>query len=1081
MLQRVLIANRGEIAIRIDRTAHTLGIATVSIYSTDDAQSLHVSYADASHQLPGYGVGAYLDIEAVINAAKHNHCDAIHPGYGLLSESAELAQACVDNGITFIGPSVSTLKHFGDKRSARQLAKQAGIPIIEGRDKVASVADVEQFFADQQQRPIMIKAVNGGGGRGMRVVSKADEIETAFTRCQAESLSAFGSDDLYVERYLPAVRHIEVQILGDGQDVIHLWERDCSIQRRHQKLLELAPAPNLDPNVRQQLLDAAVTIGRACDYQGLGTVEFLVALDEQGRAEEFFFIETNPRIQVEHTITEAITGLDLVELQLRIAAGEMLAALGLTQSTVPKPNGYAIQARINTETLSEQGELVPTGGTLQQLHLPSGPGVRVDTYAYTGYRTNPNFDSLLAKLIVHSRQEDLAYLFKATDRALSEAHFDGVETNTSFLRRLLQLPELQQWQVNVRDIESRLNTLFKDSDHTAPPKQRYKENLNPSTVAPAPNITDYPDGIQAVTAPLQSVFVAYEVNVGDSVLRGQELAVVEAMKMQHVIKAPCSGVIKELLVEAGATLDAEQLVMLIEEQDTGDIEKTDKQVVDLDAIRPDLQHLRDRIALTDDKARPDAIKKRHARNQRTARENIADLVDPESFMEFGQLVFAAQRRKKDKHTLMRSSPADGIITGFAAINGDLFAEQDHQVAVLSYDATVMAGTQGLLGHKKTDRFLEVANQRDIPLIFFAEGGGGRPNDSDFDDILGACLDCKTFYNFSQYKALKITINDGFCFAGNAVIFGCGDFKIATENAWIGMGGPAMIEGGGLGAVGPKEIGPAKEQAQSGLIDVLVKDDIEAVKVAKQLLSFFQGPIKNWQAPDQRRLRHVIPEDRKRIYDMRELIGHLADVDSWLELREQFSAGMITGFLRIEGKAIGVIANNPKHLGGAIDARASEKAAEFIALCGRFNLPILSLCDTPGFMVGVESEREGAVRWACNMVNAGAQVSVPFLVLCVRKGFGLGGQAMAGGSFGTTQLTAAWPTAEFGMMGIEGGVRLGYKKELDAETDTEKRTALFNQLVDRAYEAGSAESVASLMELDVVIDPLDTRDWISKNL
>lgn len=1074
-MKKLLIANRGEIAIRIMRTAHTQCVTTVAVFSNDDASSLHVRYADNSMELPGNGASAYLNIPAIIAATKQSGCDALHPGYGLLSESAVLAQACLDNNITFIGPSVDTLNHFGDKRSARTLAKQAGIPVIEGRDKVTSTADIEQFFTEQHQQPIMVKAVNGGGGRGMRVVENADDIEAAFTRCQAESLSAFGSDDLYVERYLPTVRHIEVQILGDGKDVIHLWERDCSIQRRNQKLLELAPAPNLDPAVRQQLLEAAVKIGKACDYKGLGTVEFLVAVDEQGNAGEFFFIETNPRIQVEHTITEAITGLDLVELQLRVASGETLTDIGLTQQAVPKPHGYAMQARINTETLNPQGELVPTGGTINQLQLPSGPGVRVDTYAYSGYCTNPNFDSLLAKVIVHSPAHDLAPLFKAADRALSELYIDGIQTNIAFHRQLLTLPALQQWQVSVRGIEAQLKDLWGNPVQS---KQRFIEPTATGAAHTALSQTNhYPDDIAVIPAPLQSVFVAYEVAEGDSIDTGQELAVVEAMKMQHVITAQCSGIVTELLAATGDTLDNGQAILLIKVTNEATGSEAAIAEIDLDTIRPDLQNLRERVALTLDDARPQAVQKRHGRGQRTARENIADLIDNESFMEFGQLVYAAQRRKNNKKTLMQTSPADGIITGFASINGQQFGAAQTQAAVLSYDATVMAGTQGLLGHKKTDRFLEVANKRKVPLIFFAEGGGGRPNDSDFDDILGACLDCKTFYNFGQYQGLKITINDGYCFAGNAVIFGCGDLKIATENAWIGLGGPAMIEGGGLGTVSPKEIGPAKEQVQTGLIDVLVKNDSEAVKVAKQLLSYFQGTTTGWEAPDQRVLRHIIPENRKRVYDMRELISHLADKESWLELREHYSTGMITGFLRIEGKPIAVIANNPKHLGGAIDAQAAEKASGFIALCNRFQLPILSLCDTPGFMVGVESERAGGVRWACEMVNAGAQLTVPLFVLCVRKGFGLGGQAMAGGSFGTTQLTAAWPTAEFGMMGIEGGVQLGYKKELEAEADPKKREALFNDLVERAYDAGSATSVASLMELDVVIDPADTRCWI----
>ena len=436
---------------------------------------------------------------------------------------------------------------------------------------------------------------------------------------------------------------------------------------------------------------------------------------------------------------------------------------------------------------------------------------------------------------------------------------------------------------------------------------------------------------------------------------------------------------------------------------------------------------------------------------------------------------------------MRISPADGIVAGFASINGDLFAdaadEHTTRAAVLSYDAMVMAGTQGTHGHKKTDRILDVATELSLPLVFFSGGGGGRPGDDDVLDTVSSALDIKTFHSLAKLEGTgpKIAVNSGYCFAGNAVVFGSCDLKIATKNSWIGMGGPAMIEGGGLGACGPKDIGPASVQAKIGLIDLLVEDDIEAVAATKKLLSYFQGRTQDWQAPDQRILRHVIPEDRKRVYQMTTLITGLADIDSWLELKPQFGVGMITGLMRIEGRPIGIIANNPLHLGGAIDAQACEKAADFINLCSRFKLPILSLCDTPGFMVGPDSETEGAVRHACNFVSAGARATVPYLVVCVRKGFGLGAQGMAGGSFAASQFTIAWPTGQFGPMGIEGGVKLGYKKELAAETDPDKQQQLFNQLVERAYEQGSAQSVASLMELDAVIDPIDTRHWVVNSL
>ena len=910
MIKRLLIANRSEIAIRIARTASELSIETVAVYSPDDGKSLHIQHCDQAFELPGAGVSAYLNIQSLIDIALKAGCDALHPGYGLLSESAELAQACADNGLVFVGPSVATLQSFGDKISARALAKSADVSVIEGSDQVNSVADIKAFFKSQNQSPIMVKAVNGGGGRGMRVVTAAGDVEAAFVRCQAESLSAFGSDKLYVERFLPAVRHIEVQIVGDGKNVIHLWERDCSIQRRNQKIIELAPAPHLDAGIRQQLLDAAIIIGKACDYKGLGTVEFLVEVTPDHRAGDFFFIETNPRIQVEHTITEEVTGLDLVAIQLRIAAGESLADLSLDQESIPLPKGYALQARINTETLNDQGELVPTGGILQQFQLPGGPGIRVDTYVYAGYSTNPNFDSLLAKLIVHSQSNHLPQLLAKAERALSEVQITGMDTNVSFLRQLLQLPALDTWQVTVRGIEAELKGLVTAAigNTQSALKQRYvhSSDINPSADELLLS-RQYPEGTAAVVSPLQALLVSVDIELGQQINAGDELAVVEAMKMQHVINAPHDAVVVEIYGRTGHTLQAGEAIVLLRIEGDGQPESVEAIEQNLDLVRPDLQALQDRLAITLDSARPDAVDKLHSRGQRTARENLTDLCDADSFLEYGQLVYAAQRSKTDSETLMQSTPADGIIAGFASINGVLFddskADFSTRVAVLSYDAMVMAGTQGTHGHKKTDRVLEVAADLSVPLVFFSGGGGGRPGDDDMLHTVSSALDIKTFYTLAKLEGTgpKIAINSGYCFAGNAVVFGSCDLKISTQNSWIGMGGPAMIEGGGLGACGPKDIGPASMQAKVGLIDLLVEDDAEAVTATKKLLAYFQGHTQDWQAPDQRLLRHVIPEDRKRVYQMTTLITGLADSDSWLELKPQFGVGMITGLMRIEGR------------------------------------------------------------------------------------------------------------------------------------------------------------------------------------
>ncbi|MEZ5676340.1 MAG: carboxyl transferase domain-containing protein [Thalassovita sp.] len=423
------------------------------------------------------------------------------------------------------------------------------------------------------------------------------------------------------------------------------------------------------------------------------------------------------------------------------------------------------------------------------------------------------------------------------------------------------------------------------------------------------------------------------------------------------------------------------------------------------------------------------------------------------------------------------------MTGVGQVNADRFRPDRAQVAILAYDSTVMAGTQGFMGHMKTDRMLEVARHQGLASIFLTEGGGGRPNDDDFAHIIQSGLTVTTFSEYARLQGWgpKIAVNSGYCFAGNAALFGTGDIRIATRNSWIGLAGPAMIEAGGLGAFHPTEIGPAPMHAETGLVDILAEDDEQAMQLARQALSYFQGDLADWSASDQRLLRHAIPENRKRSYLIRPVIEALADTGSFLELGAGHAAGIITGFLRIEGRAMAVIANNPQHLGGALDAAASAKAARFLNLCSQFQMPVLSLCDTPGFMVGPESETQGAVATATDFIGAGARLNSPLFFVCLRKGYGIGAQAMAGGSFKDPVFTISWPTGEFGAMGLEGGVRLGYRKEIEAQPTEEAKQALYDQLVANAYDLGRGINVASLNEIDAVIDPADTRSWIAKGM
>ncbi|TNY37162.1 carboxyl transferase domain-containing protein [Thermomonospora catenispora] len=580
-----------------------------------------------------------------------------------------------------------------------------------------------------------------------------------------------------------------------------------------------------------------------------------------------------------------------------------------------------------------------------------------------------------------------------------------------------------------------------------------------------------------VTAPMHGTVESLEAADGQRVAAGDPLVVLEAMKMQHVVEAPAPGVVRRLTVAVGDTVAEGDLLARLEPavvEGEGPAAERPDPAEDLDAIRPDLAEALRRHELVQDAARPEAVARRHATGRRTARENIADLCDPGTFVEYGPLVIAAQRARRPLQELIERTPADGLVAGIGEIDGE-------PAMVLSYDYMVLAGTQGAMNHIKKDRMFELAERRRLPVVLFAEGGGGRPGDTDTPTVSG--LDTMAFHLFARLsgRVPLVGIAAGRCFAGNAALLGCCDVVIATRDANIGMGGPAMIEGGGLGVFTPEQIGPIEVQTRNGVVDLPVADEAEAVAAARRYLSYFRGPVREWTAPDQRRLRTLIPEDRRRVYDVRAVVDALADTDSVLELRRDFGVGIITALIRIEGRPYGLIANNPAHLGGAIDRDAADKAARFLQLCDAHGLPVVSLCDTPGFMVGPDAEESATVRHFSRLFVTGAHLRVPICMVILRKAYGLGAQAMAGGSLRVPVATVAWPTGELGGMGLEGAVRLGFRRELEAIADPAEREAAFERLVAAAYERGKALNVATVFEIDDVIDPADTRRWITAAL
>ena len=1042
MPESVFVANRGEVALRIVRAARELGLDVVVAVTRAEVDSLAARLATAVHVLPGEGAAAYLDADALVAGATEHGCTLLHPGYGFLSESPALARACADAGVTFVGPDASLLELFGDKGSARSAAQEAGVPVLPATDVGVTREQAEAFAREQEPAGVMIKAAAGGGGRGMRAVPSGEQLGEAWERARSEAERGFGSGALFAELYVERARHIEVQVIGDGDKITHLGERDCTVQRRFQKIVEVAPAPGLPDEVRADLHAAARRLLSGRGYRGLATVEFLVDADDPTR---WWFIEVNPRLQVEHPVTEFVTGVDLVLTQLRLALGGTLTDLGL--ASPPRVVGAAVELRVAAERTGSNGEVLPASGVVSALALPAGPGVRVDTHLVEGTRVDGSFDSLVAKIITHSQEGQAGALSKAR-WALDECTVGGLDTNLATLRELLAHADLPAWSVTT--------TWFDSAGLTR-----------------AAGPSDLTDG--EILAEMSGTVIAVLVEEGQDVAAGTPLVIIEAMKMEHLVPAPASGEVTAVQASAGASVTAGDLIARLRPSADQSAAGVAEDGPDLDSERPDLTRLLERRARLMDDARPGAVAKRHARGQRTARENIADLVDEGSFVEYGGFAVAAQRARRTEEDLIANTPADGIITGIGRVTAA--PAEDTRCAVLAYDYTVLAGTQGYLNHKKTDRMLELAEQQRLPVVLFAEGGGGRPGDTDTTVVSG--LDVPTFATMGRLSGQVPTIGiaAGRCFAGNAALLGCCDVVIATRDSTIGMGGPAMIEGGGLGLYSPDEVGPIDVQSGNGVVDVVVADEAEAVAVARRYLGYFQGVQPEWAAVDQRALRHVVPENRVRAYDIHAAIEALSDEGSVLELRAGFARGVVTCLVRIEGRPMGLVANNPRHLGGAIDAPAADKLARFLQLCDAHGLPVVSLCDTPGFMVGPDHERTATVRHFARLFVIGAHLRVPIVTVVLRKAYGLGAQAMAAGGFHRPAATLAWPTGEVGGMGLEGAVRLGFRRELEAIADPAERRELEETLLADMYERGRAVNAAAAVELDDVIDPADTRRWI----
>ncbi len=1115
--QTVLIANRGEIAVRIATTIADLGLVSVAIYPADDADSLHVVRADQALPLPGSGAAAYLDIDAVITAAQATQSDTIHPGYGLLSERVELAVACQEAGLRFVGPSAEILDLVTDKTRARQAAVDAGLSVVAGSTRPVTVDEARSLL--QEYGAIMLKATSGGGGgRGLRAVHRLNDLDQAFQRCASEAAASSSTGAVFAERLLERPRHIEVQVVADVHGgVTHLGDRDCSIQRHHQKLVDVAPAPNLPDGLRERLCEAATGLARSVGYQGLGTVEFLLEAEDLDEDSPFHFIEFSPCLTAEHTVTEQLTGLDLVRIQFLVTEGATLADLGLTRPA--RRIGSAVQLRVAWES-GRNEDRKASAETITNFEMPSGRGVRVDGAGYAGYSLDQAGDPLLAKVVISRPAESIQDLVDAAARVAAECRIGGIDTNLPFLRKLLGLPTVRSGALDTDLIARNLYELmaqeeaaprFPEGGEPAPTSRStddraavpadqngqptpsgsngvsanghsnsngfhiVEQDRMAAPVAVAVAVADNQPGpaqqADVVSTPRAGTLVEVLVEVDQQVRPGQLLAVIESAKLHHELRCEVNGIVRAIEATVGQLLVCEQPLMVIEQSELDSacppMPVSADGNIDLDHHRPDLAAVLELRRRVGDHARPEARAERQANGYRTTRQNVEELIDPGTFIEYGPLVTAKAPRPYSAEELVDRTPADGLICGIGSINGSMFGPSSRS-AVLAFDPTVFAGTIGTKNQAKAERLLQVAERAELPLIVFGEGRGPRPG----NDVT---LPTSIFGHLGALKGQVPTVGivNGHCLGTNAALVGGCDLVIATQGANLSVGPLADGEPG----AGP-DPGLADIQRRVGAVDMVVADEAEAVETAKRYLGYFQGSLEHWIEHDQRRLRPLVPDTRLEAYDMRQAIEILADGESVLEVGHGFDVGIITALVRIEGRPVGVVANDPLRGNGVLGADGCLKAAEFLARCDHFGVPLLFLCDTPGVAGGPEAETTALVRQSSRLILTGAKLTVPSLAIVVRRAGGLGALAMTAASFRRPLATVAWPTAEVTAVAVEETVRLGFGQELAAISNPIARQVRYDELIQQAQLERQAEWLATTFQVDDVIDPAESRRWIS---
>jgi acetyl/propionyl-CoA carboxylase alpha subunit/acetyl-CoA carboxylase carboxyltransferase component len=1115
LFSRVLIANRGEIAIRVARAAAALGIDSVGVYATADALGLHTRITTESrlvdhHQSSADPVRAYLDIEGLLAIAKASGCDCVHPGYGFLSENPGFAQRCGEQGIVFIGPRPATLALFGDKTRARALARSLDIEVIPGSlDKVAN-SDEAAAVAEQIEYPVMLKAAAGGGGRGIRVVNNSGEMAAAFARCESEALAAFGDGSLFVEKLLARPRHIEVQILADThRSIVHLYERDCSVQIRNQKMVEIAPAPGLDAELRQRLLDDAVRIARAANYVNAGTVEFLV-VPETG---QHFFIECNPRIQVEHTITEQVMGIDLVEAQFRVAAGETLTDLGLpSQSVIEAPRGYAIQARI----------VAGGPGTLTGYKEPTGPGVRVDSCGYLGYTPPPQFDPMFAKLICESNStRSFASAIDHALRALDEFHIAGLPTNLRQLSAILSHPTLRAGDARTTflgehpELVTSPATIASSSaalallEQQAAALRNGKSMHTLSGAHPGTASLLVPEGEEGVPSPMPGSVIEVAVEPGSTVEAGDTLMVISAMKMECAITAPCAGVVTAIQpTEIKAIVAAGQIVATIAPAERPRAAGATRDYGE-NTWAPMLADVRALQAIARGRLAPDStdpgVVRQRQRGKLTCRERIDLLIDPGSFREIGSLAGFTDYDE------------NGLVCGFTPANHvGGWGKIANRVAVVCADDFTSRGghADGAIAAKAfyLDQLSLDLRCPSIRLLDGSSGGGsvaamvpkqrkagesnaressgtivaGRPRVSgEGGSFLVSHLGSTTYTaQLAQVPVVNLLLGSVVGIgAAKAVL---GHFAVMVRDiAQLFVAGPPVVSHAMGYDITKEELGGWQVHCRNGSVDNLAETEEEAMAMTRRFLSYLPSsvyeappilPPDPSDPPEQREeeLFTIIPRKRTTAFDMRRAVRLMADRGSFFEIGSLWGTDQIVGFLRFNGYPMGVVASDCRHVnGGAMTADGCDKLKRHLDLCDLFHLPILNLIDSPGFAVGLEHEITGTIRKGAEWMIAYAQVSVPVFTVIMRRSFGV-----AGNNFATPRSGASarvvWPAADVGGIPPEGGIEAAYKRQLAEAADP---AALRAEINARIESARGPIGPLNKFQIEELIDPRDTRRWI----